>query len=87
MRAQPIGNYIVVEDLKEEIVSGSGLILSDKDASSMRYKQAVVLKAGTDVKFIKEGDKICYDKGRSFTMIIEEKTCTIILKDDVVVVL
>ena len=41
---------------------------------------------GTDVTSIKEGDKIYYDKGRSFKMMIDGNSYTIIREDDVVVV-
>jgi co-chaperonin GroES (HSP10) len=39
------------------------------------------------VLVINEGDEIYYDKGRSFTMIINDVQCTVITENDVVVVL
>lgn len=84
---KPIGKYIVVKNVDEEIKTKSGLILSGEDASQFRYKKGVVMAPGTDVPNIKAGDEIYYDKGHSFTMIIGEEQCTIIREADVVVVL
>jgi chaperonin GroES len=82
----PIGKYIVVSAIDEEIKTDSGIILSGDDANQFRYKKGRVIKPGTDVTVIKEGDKIYYDKGHSFTMIIGDSQYTIIRESDVVVV-
>lgn len=83
---KPIGKYIVVKDLAEEIKTQSGLILSGEDANQFRYKKALVVKPGTDVSSINEGDVIYYDKNHSFTMIISDEQFTILRESDVVVV-
>lgn len=83
---QPIGKYIVVSSIDEEIKTDSGIILSGDDANQFRYKRGMVIKPGTDVSVIKEGDRVYYDKGHSFTMIIGEAQYTIIREGDVVVV-
>ena len=41
---QPIGKYIVVKNIDEEIKTESGLILSGDDANQLRYKRAIVQK-------------------------------------------
>ena len=87
IKMKPIGKYIVVSNIDEEIVTGSGLVLSGEDVNQMRYKKAEVIASGTEVTDIKTGDVLYYDKGRSFTMVIEEAHCTIIREGDVVVVL
>jgi len=81
-----IGKYIVLNDTNEKVVSKSGIQLSAQDVDEFRYKQGVVVAPGTDVTSIKEGDKIYYDKGRSFKMMIDGSSYTIIREDDVVVV-
>lgn len=83
---QPIGKYIVISSVDEEIKTESGIILSGEDAGQFRYKKGKVIKPGTDVSVIKEGDTVYYDKGYSFTMIINDVQCTIIREVDVVVV-
>lgn len=84
---QPIGKYIVVKTIEEDIKTESGLFLSGDDANQLRYKKGIVEKPGTDVTVINEGDTIYYDKGHGFTMIINDTQFTIIQERDVVVVL
>lgn len=84
---QPIGKYIVITEIEETVKTNSGLLLSGEDANQLRYKKGIVVASGTDVDSIKEGDKIAYDKTRSFTMIINDAQYTIIQQSDVVVVL
>lgn len=83
---QPIGKYIVVSSIEEEVKTDSGIILSGEDTSQFRYRKGKVIKPGTDVTVIKEGDVVYYDKGHSFTMIINNEQHTIIREIDVVVV-
>lgn len=83
----PIGKFIVIKTIDEELKTESGLILSGEDVNQMRYKRGLVIQAGTDVPFIKEDDEIYYDKAHGFTMLIEDKQYTIITERDVVVVL
>lgn len=84
---KPIGKYIVIKTIEEDIKTESGLILSGQDTDQLRYKKGEVIKPGTDVTVIKEGDKLYYDKNYSFTMLINDTQCTIIREADVVVVL
>jgi co-chaperonin GroES (HSP10) len=84
---RPIGKYIVVKDIQEEIKTQSGLILSGEDTNQLRYKRAEVIAVGTDVNVIDEMDELYYDKGHSFTMLINNEQFTIISERDVVVVL
>ncbi len=84
---KPIGKYIVIKTIEEEIKTSSGLLLSAEDASQMRYKKGKVVKPGSTVEVIKEDDEIYYDKRAGFTMLIENEPYTIISENDVVVVL
>ena len=84
---RPIGKFIVVKDIQEEIKTESGLILSGEDTNQLRYKRAEVVATGTDVDVIDEGDELYYDKSHSFTMLINEEQYTIISERDVVVVI
>lgn len=83
----PIGKYIVVSPIDEEIRTESGLLLSAKDVDDLRYKKARVVAPGTDVSAIKAGDEIYYDKRAGFTMVINGDKVTVITERDVVVVL
>jgi co-chaperonin GroES (HSP10) len=84
---QPIGKFLVIKIVEEELKTQSGMILSAEDANQFRYKRAIVLASGTDVSNIKKDDEIYYDKSHSFTMLINGEQCTIIRETDVVVVL
>ena len=84
---KPIGKYIVIKMIKEELKTKSGLLLSAQDASEFRYKKGEVIKEGTDVTVIKVGDIIYYDAGAGHDMLIEDNPYTIIQERDVVVVL
>jgi len=84
---KPIGKYIVIKNIDEELKTESGLILSGEDMNKMRYKRGIVVEPGTDVKDIKSNDEVYYDKSHGFTMIIYEKQYTIITEKDIVVVL
>lgn len=83
---KPIGKYIAVKNVDEEIKTKSGLILSGEDANQLRYRKAIVFEPGTDVSVIKRDDVIYYDKGHGFTMIINDEQFTLVRESDVVVV-
>lgn len=84
---KPIGKHIVVSLIEEEVKTDSGLLLSAQDANAFRYQKATVIKPGTDVSIINEGDEIYFDKRQCYTMMIEGEQYTIIQERDVVVVL
>lgn len=84
---KPIGKYIVVKDVQENVKTESGLILSGEDTNQLRYKRAMVIESGTDVSVIEQGDELYYDKAHSFTMLIDDMQYTIISERDVVVVI
>tara|TARA_R110000765_G_scaffold383833_1_gene475274 strand:- start:952 stop:1209 length:258 start_codon:yes stop_codon:yes gene_type:complete len=84
---KPIGKYIVVKKIKEELKTESGLLLSAQDAESFRYRKAEVIKEGTDVNVINSGDIIYYDSGAGHEMLIQENPYTVIQERDIVVVL
>lgn len=84
----PIGKFIIIKIVEEELKTQSGMILSAEDSNQFRYKRAVVIASGTDVnKKIQENSEIYYDKTNSFTMLIDGEQCTVIREIDVVVVL
>lgn len=84
---QPIGKYIVINKIEEEVKTDSGILLSAEDVASMRYQKGQVVKPGTLVNTINENDVIYYDKAAGYSMLIEDVTYTVISERDVVVVL
>lgn len=83
---KPIGKHIVIKKVDEEVRTSSGLLLSSKDIGDMRYAKGRVVKVGTDVSVINDGDTLYYDKSRSYTMVIEDESYIVISERDVVVV-
>jgi len=84
---KPIGKNIIIKTIEEEIKTSSGLLLSSEDANQLRYKKGVIIKSGTEVQVLDEGDLIFYDKRSGYSMIINDEPYTIIQEKDVVVVL
>ncbi len=84
---RPIGKYIVLQPVEEEITTDSGLLLSGEDAKQLRYARGIVVASGTDVEAIHAGEELYYDKRSAYTMMIADKPYTIISERDVVVVL
>jgi len=75
---QPIGKYIAVKPIDEEIKTKSGLLLSAQDAEDFRYKKGKVIKPGSDVTVIKADDVIYYDKSAGHSMLVNNESMTII---------
>ena len=84
---QPIGKYIAVKPIEEEIKTKSGLLLSAQDADDFRYKKGKVIKPGSDVTVIKADDVIYYDKSAGHSMLVNYESMTIIEERNVVIVL
>lgn len=84
---KPIGKYIVITKIEEEVKTESGILLSSEDVASMRYQKGKVVKPGTLVDTIKENDLIYYDKAAGHSMLINDFVYTVISERDVVVVI
>ena len=84
---KPIGKNIIIKTIEEEIKTSSGLLLSSEDTNLLRYKKGVIIKSGTEVSVLDEGDFIFYVKRSGYSMILNDEPFTIIQEKDVVVVL
>jgi len=83
-----IGKYLVIECVKtQNVKTKGGLILADSHREDIRYRQAVVVKPGTNVEILKEGDNIYYDKNAGFNIEINKETYKVIKEHDVVIIL
>ena len=74
---KPIGKNIIIKTIEEEIKTSSGLLLSSEDANQLRYKKGVIIKSGTEVQVLDEGDFIFYDKRSGYSMIINDEPYTL----------
>jgi len=85
---QPIGKYIVITPIEEQIKSDvTGLIMSGSDAAKMRYKKAEIVRVGTEVTAVSDGQTIYYDKNAGFSMVTQAGTYTVIMERDVIVII
>tara|TARA_R110001599_G_scaffold106532_3_gene268166 strand:- start:3659 stop:3916 length:258 start_codon:yes stop_codon:yes gene_type:complete len=84
---KPIGKYIVIDEILEEISTDSGILLTGDDTKDLRYKKGVVVMPGTDVDVVGNADKIYYDSRAGYRMVINGSQHTVISESDVVVVL
>lgn len=83
---KPIGKYIAITPIDEEMKSKSGLILSSQDAKDFRYKKGMVNEVGTEVLGIKSSDIIYFDKHAGHSLLVGTIPYTIIRESDVVIV-
>ena len=49
---KPIGKYIVIDEIMEEISTDSGILLTGEDTKDLRYKKGVVVMPGMDVDVV-----------------------------------
>ena len=84
---KPIGKYIIIQAIEEQLKTKSGLLLTATDANEFRYKKGKVVKPGTNVNEISEQDIIYYDKSAGFSLLLNDITYTVITERDIVVVL
>jgi co-chaperonin GroES (HSP10) len=84
---KPIGKYIVIDEVKEEISTESGILLTSEDTKDLRYKKGLVVVSGTDVDVVNTDDQIYYDSRAGYKMVINGTQHTVISESDVVVVL
>ena len=67
---KPIGKYILLTPVKEEVKTESGILLSADDVDNIRYKKGTVNASGTDVNNIEKdlNEKLKSGKFLSFTL-------------------
>jgi co-chaperonin GroES (HSP10) len=82
-----VGKYVVITEIKEQITTGSGILLTSDDSNNLRYKKGVVNVPGTDVETVVNGDEIYYDKNSGHSMMLNSEMVTIIMERDIVIVL
>ena len=83
-----IGKYIVINPIKDkDTVTKGGLILAEKQREDVRYRKAKIVTVGSDVKALKKGNEIYYDKAAGFNIEINKEQYKVIKEFDVVVIL
>ena len=83
-----IGNFIVIDEINEPLTkTAGGLELTDKLKEDIRYRKAVVVEPGSEVKGLNKDDNIYYDKVAGFDIEIKKEQYKVIKESDVVIIL
>ena len=83
-----IGKYVVIKPIKEvDTKTKGGLILAENQREDIRYRRAKVVEPGSDVKVLKKGDEVYYDKAAGFNIELEKEQYKVIKEFDVVIVI
>lgn len=81
---QAVGYFIIVSPVREEIKTSSGMVLTASEAKEARYAAGDVISPGNLVQSVQKGDRIYFDSGRSFNMMVSGELVTVIREADVV---
>ena len=83
---EAIGNYIVIEEIHENIKkTDGGLELTDKLMEDIRYRKGVIISSGPEL--LKIGQSILYDRVADFPAEFDNKIYKVIALRDVVAIL
>jgi chaperonin GroES len=83
-----VGKYIVIDPAKlEKETTKGGLILAEAQREDIRYRKAKIVTVGSDVKTLKKGNEIYYDRSAGFNMEINGDVFKVIKEFDVVIIL
>jgi co-chaperonin GroES (HSP10) len=81
-----VNYYLIVDKIKEAPKKVGGLELTEKQNKDVRYLKGKVISAGGEVKGIKEGDVVRYDKHAGHGIEYGEKLYYVIKAGDIVLV-
>jgi len=83
---EAIGNYIVIEEIHENIKkTDGGLELTEKLMEDIRYRKGVIISSGPEL--LKIGQSILYDRVAGFPAEFDNKIYKVIALRDVVAIL
>ncbi len=83
-----VGKYIVVKETEgKSTETKGGLLLSSKQKEDIRYREAKVLKVGTEVIGVKEKDNIYFDRHAGFDIELDDRIYKVIKESDVVIII
>ena len=81
-----IGKYIIIEPIKDkDTKTKGGLLLAEKQREDVRYRKAKIITVGSDVKVLKKGNQIYYDKAAGFNIELDKEQYKVIKEFDVVI--
>lgn len=81
-----IGSFVVVEAEKEEVKNSMGLIMTEANEKSIRYKLAKVKSVGDEVNGINMGDNVYYDSAAGSDIRIDGQRLVVIHDRNIAIV-
>lgn len=81
-----IGSFVVVETEKEEVKNSMGLIMTEANEKTIRYKLAKVKSVGDDVNGLNVGDSVYYDSAAGSDVRIDGQRLVVIHDRNVAIV-
>jgi len=81
-----LGKYVLISEISEKVQTESGLLFYGDEVSKARYRQGNVVMVGEDVSTIAPNERIFYDKGNSFPMLVHGTRYVLIREVDAVLV-
>ena len=83
-----LGRNLIIEKIKEGTTSTKGgLLLAESHKEDIRYLKANIVSIGDEIKELKSGDVIFYDRHAGHKIELKNKSYHVIKLQDVVVVL
>ena len=86
VKMQAVNHYIIIEKIKEEPKNVGGFIMTENNATDVRYLKGKVISVGNNTEVLKEGDVIYYDKHAGHGIDWSGKLYYVIKQQDVVIV-
>jgi len=81
-----IGSFVVVETEKEEVKNQMGLIMTESNEKSIRYKLGKIKSIGDNVNGLNNGDSIYYDSAAGSDIRINGQRLVVIHDRNIAVV-
>lgn len=81
-----IGSFVVIETEKEEVKNSMGLIMTEANEKSIRYKLGKVKSVGDDVSGLNVGDSIYYDSAAGSDVRIDGQRLVVIHDRNIAIV-
>ncbi len=85
---RPLGNYIIVRELKEDIKkTKGGLMLAESHRDDIRYRKAKIVRLGSSIEpeLLAEDQTVWIDKHAGSKIDLPEEVLTVITLSDIVI--
>jgi len=82
-----IGSFVVIETEKEEVKNSMGLIMTEANEKSIRYKLGIIKSVGDDVNGLSVGNRIYYDSAAGSDIRIDGQRLVVIHDRNIAIVI